>query len=622
MHRIRRPAALLTAAAVSFGMVACSSDAGVEDASDPLFGYALPRPIVTLNAASTQGAATDAAKVSARLYPGAYLTGPDGRLLPNTDLVTATPSADNGDIVNYRISNEATYSDGAPVVCDDFLLTWVASKYPDLFSSDLGLTDRVKDFTCDAGQRDFSIEFDRGMGSRYRELFSVGEVLPSHTVAQRAGVDDVVGAIDTGDQESLADLGREWSATFRVAETDPAQVPTYGPYRVASREEDGSLVLTVNPEWTGVRPGLDEVVMWSGPGAGIDGPDFEQLSADYRLYVADVPPETDPVAAGLEVAPETEPATETTSGTSESSESSETGAPSSEETDSEDSEDGDAGDEGIRAESDESAPDLSDADDVSGRFAVTRGSGTRVDGLTLSDSGIFDSSENRRAFARCVDRSAVADAVKSESGITVDEAPFRLIAPGAQAGENLGDVAARNNNTDTAPTTDRLGGTTVRVGYFSDVARYRAMVDTLVESCSAADVTVVPVPLGVDDLDGLGTDYDALLETRSTFGQNPQVSFPASSGASGTATVSQLRDAENVLADSTATVPLTAEPRSVAVDRGLSNVVDNPGETGMSWNMDRWVSPDFPASTAATTAPAETSTSNNDNNSDNSEDEQ
>ncbi|MDN5684302.1 MAG: hypothetical protein L0G90_10970, partial [Corynebacterium glyciniphilum] len=81
--------------------------------------------------------------------------------------------------------------------------------------------------------------------------------------------------------------------------------------------------------------------------------------------------------------------------------------------------------------------------------------------------------------------------------------------------------------------------------------------------------------------------------------------FPPSSGASGTATVRQLRDAENALADATSTVPLTAEPRSVAVDRGLSNVVDNPGETGMSWNMDRWVSPDFPTSTAPSATTAE-----------------
>lgn len=600
-HRFRRPAVLLTATALTFGVVACTSDDGAEDAADPLFGYALPRPIVTLNAASALGAATDAAKVSARLYPGAYLTGPDGRLLPNTDLVTATPSADNGDVVDYRISESATYSDGAPVVCDDFLLTWVAAKYPDLFSSDLGLTDRVKDINCDAGDRDFSIEFDRGMGSRYRELFSVGEVLPSHTVGQRAGVDNVVEAIDSGNSDQLTALGQAWSSTFTVAETDPAEVPTYGPFRVLSRGEDGSLVLTVNPEWAGVRPGLDEVVMWSGPGAGIDGPDFEQLAADYQLYVADIPPETDPVAAGLAVPSDTS-GSSGSSGSSDTPSDTETTEPS-DTSDSPNS--GGADDEGIRAGADETAPDLSDADDVSGRFAVTRDSGTRVDSLTLADSGIFESPENRQAFARCVDRQAMAQAVESESGIAVDQAPFRTIAPGAQTGENLGDVAARNNNTDTAPTSERLGGSTIRVGYFADVARYAAMVDTLVDSCAAADVTVEPVPLTVDDFGELGSDYDILLETRSAFGQNPEVSFPASSGASGTATVRQLRDAENTLADATSMVPLTAEPRSVAVDRGLSNVVDNPGETGMSWNMDRWVSPDFPTSTAPSATTAE-----------------
>lgn len=605
-HRFRRPAVLLTTVAVACGLVSCTSDDGDEESVDSKFGYALPRPIVTLNAGSALGAATDAAKVSARLYPGAYVTGPDGRLLPNTDLVTATPSEDNGDIVNYRISEDATYSDGAPVVCDDFLLTWIAAKYPDEFSSDLGLLDRVNDFTCDAGDRAFSVEFDRGMGARYRELFSVGEVLPSHTVGRRAGVDDVVAAIDSGDGASLASLGQSWNDTFLVAESDPSQVPTYGPFRVASRGGDGSLTLEVNPEWSGVRPGLDEVVMWSGAGAGIDGPDLEQLAADDQLYVADIAPETDPVAVGLDVPDDpssTEPGTESDGESADGSVDESGSAAPSTTTDgsaepSEDAEDTD--DDRIRADASDSAPDLADADDVTGRFAVTRGSGTRVDSLSLSDTGIFATKENRQAFARCVDRAGIADAVKRESGIAVDEAPFRVLAPGAPARENLGDVAARNNNSDTRPTADRLGGQTIRVGYFTDVERFRPMVDALAESCRGAGVTVEPVALTADDIGTLGDGYDALLETRSSFGRNPLVSLPASSGGTGTAGERQLRDAENALADEAASIPLTAEPRSVAVDRGLSNVVDNPGETGMSWNMDRWASPDFPTATAGT----------------------
>lgn len=607
MHRLRLPAVLLTTSALTLGLVACSSGDGAEDADDPLFGYAMPRPIVTLNAASALGAATDAAKVSARLYPGAYLTGPDGRLLPNTDLVSATPSQDDADVINYRISDTATYSDGAPVVCDDFLLTWAAAQNPGVFSSDLGVTGRVDDLSCEAGDRNFSVEFDDGMGSRYRELFSVGEVLPSHTVGERAGVEDVVTAVNSGDPEQLATLGEAWSSTFTVTENDPAQVPTYGPFRVESRGEDGSLMLTVNPEWTGVRPGLDEVVMWSAAGAGIDGPDYAALSDEYRLYVADLPPEVDPVAAGLEIPEETGSVTE--SGTDEAPESgteSGTESDTASETATEPaSATATTADDTERPDPDTSAPDLSDADSVSGRFAVTRDTGTRIDGLSLSDSGVFESSDNRRAFARCVDRAAVAGAVEDESGIQVDEAPFRVLSPGSTAGESLGDVAARNNNTDTEPTSERLAGQTVRVGYYEDVSRYSSMVDTLVESCGRAGVTVEPVPLSVGDFGELGTDYDILLETRSSFGRNPEVMLPASAGASGTATIRQLRNAENVLADATSTVPLTAEPRSVAVDRGLSNVVDNPGETGMSWNMDRWSSPDFPATrdtTSDTTA--------------------
>lgn len=116
------------------------------------------------------------------------------------------------------------------------------------------------------------------------------------------------------------------------------------------------------------------------------------------------------------------------------------------------------------------------------------------------------------------------------------------------------------------------------------------MVDAVAASCTEANVTVEPVALNADDFGSLGEDYDVLLETRAAFGRNPQVSVPMSAG---TSTTRQLRDAENRLADEAATIPLTAEPRAVAVDRSLQNVIDNPGETGMSWNMDRWSSQDF-----------------------------
>ncbi|HIW91755.1 MAG TPA: hypothetical protein H9870_08860 [Candidatus Corynebacterium avicola] len=566
-------------------LVACGSDDGSSsDGNEPKFGYALSRPIVTLNAASALGAATDAAKVSARLYPGAFLTGPDGRLLPNTDLVTATPTRDNGDVIDYRINEDATYSDGAPVVCDDFLLSWVAAEREDLFGSDIGLMSRIDDLSCEGGSKSFQVTMEQGMGSRYRELFSVGEVLPAHTIAERAGVEDASEAINAGNAEQLSSLGEAWRSTFAVAENDPANVPTYGPYRVASRGQDGSLSLGINPEWRGVQPGIDEIVLWSGAGAGIEAPDYRELAEADQLYVADVAPDTDFADAGFE------PGTDA-SGSAAATEATETAdGEASDDSDSDSDQDSSQGDD-VRGEDSSEAPDLSDADSGAGRFAVSRGSGTRVDGLTLSDEGVFAEKETRQAFARCIDRARVASAVEENSGIPVDESPFRILAPGSPEAENLASVARRNNDRDPQAAAERLSGTTVRVGFYGDVSRYAGMVDAVAASCQEADVTVEPVALDADNYGNLGEDYDVLLDTRAAFGRNPQVSVPVSTG---NASTRQLRDAENRLADEAATIPLTAEPRSVAVDRSLENVIDNPGETGMSWNMDRWSSEDFP----------------------------
>lgn len=254
--------AAMTVAVVTTGLSSCGTgdgDAGIEN-----FVYVLDRQPVTTNAATTLGTATDAAKLSARLYPGAFLPGPGSRLLPNSDFITATVQEDNPDAVDYVIADTANYSDGAPVVCDDFLLSWVAGHQTSTFASDLELMTRVRDVSCAAGSRNFRVDFDPGMGARYREIFGAGEVLPSHTIAERAGVDSVVDAVNSGDEEALSALGEAWSSTFDLTVTDPATVPTYGPFRISERREDGSLLLTPNPVWAGDRPGLDRIEVRGG----------------------------------------------------------------------------------------------------------------------------------------------------------------------------------------------------------------------------------------------------------------------------------------------------------------------------------------------------------------------
>ncbi len=516
------------AMATAAGLAACSGpdEAGV---SKDDFTYVLDRPLTTTNAAGTLGVASDAAALSARLYPGAFLPGPGGRLLPNTDLVTATPDPENPDAVDYAVTDGAAYSDGAPVVCDDFLLAWVAAHRTDLFASEPGLMTRVRDVTCAAGERSFRVDFDEGFGARYRELFGAGEVLPSHTVAEHAGVDSVVDAVNTGDVPALTALGQSWSTTFDLAATDPATVPTSGPFRIESREDEGNtagadrgpvLILGRNPEWRGDRPGLDRIVVRGGgdTARAVDG----TAEVTDAAVLAGQPTDADFTAAGL---------------------------------------------------------------------TVSRVAGVRSDGLTLSDAGVFATADNRRAFASCIDRSAVVEAVATATGATVEPQVLRVATPGSPASEALADLAARLGARDPRATAAVLDGTTVRIGYLAGQPRLEVIVGALAASCAESGVTVVGVPLDVAALQrpgGSGTDYDALLDTRTPYSRNPRVTVSPASRSG------RISDAENQLATDAATIPLAVEPRLVLTASTVSGVSDSGGEQGLSWNMDRWTSTDHP----------------------------
>ncbi|WP_237559602.1 ABC transporter substrate-binding protein [Corynebacterium neomassiliense] len=525
VHALRGAAAVAVAVAAAAVTVSCGTDGEDGATTEEDFTYVLDSTPVTTNAASSTGVVTDAAKLSARLYPGAFIPGPGNRLLPNTDLVTATPEDGNPDAVDYVIADTATYSDGAPVVCDDFLLSWVAAHRTDLFASDPGLMTRVRDISCVAGEKKFRVDFDAGAGQRYRELFGPGEVLPSHTVASAAGVPDVVDAVNTGDPDALAALGRSWTSTFDLATTDPATVPTYGPFRIEAREGDGALLLSANPEWSGDRPGIDRIVVTGG------GDLARAVNGTADVVDAAVRP----------------------------------GQPT-------------------------------DADLAAAGFTVDRTTGSRIDGLTLATDGVFATADNRRAFTRCIDRDAVVAAVATSTGAKVAPGTLRVAGPGSPAAEALTPPATADSSYDPAATRAVLGGVSVRVGFPADRPRYAAEVEAVTTSCAAAGVTVeaVQLPAAAFDLPGvLGRDVDAVLDTRTAYGRNPSVT------ASPVSTVSQIREAEQALAQEAATVPLSVEPRLTAVAGTVTDVSDSGTDTGLSWNMDRWISTDHPVTDSA-----------------------
>ena len=507
-------AATTVAMALAFTVAGCSSEDEHQPASQ--FGYSLPKPILTLNAGTSLGVATDAAKVSSRLYPGASLSGPDSQLLPNTDIVTATRAEDDPQRVDYAINPEANYSDGQPVVCEDYVLANSASHHPQEFGADMPLFFQVDRIDCAPGEKNFAVHFKEGFGDRYRELFSAGTVMPAHVVAQNAGVDDIFAALQSEDPALLAEIGRAWQDTFNVKLTNPAEVPTSGPYKVAERGENGQLKLVANPEWSGQKPSADPIFVWPNTA------DLSKLAEDNQLVVADLDANHTSDAIGPPNWVESTPMSE------------------------------------------------------------------RTDTLRLSGVNQLGSPEARRAFNACVDRARIATDLKSSTHIDVEPVGLRVVAPHHPLAPQLKGTsdAAMVRNVEEAR--GLLEGQTIRIGYLETTPRFKTIVDSITASCQEAGVNIEPVPLQAEAYGSIGVDYDALLDTRGPRGRN------STENTNEFSRLEALRASEEALQKESMTIPLTTEPRKIAVEKYVHHVSDNGSEDGLSWNMDRWIIRDEP----------------------------
>lgn len=268
--RATRGVTLACAAVTSAALVACSGSEEIADVievdKDPTdyFGYQVDEPLLTTNAATRDGASVNAQVLSARLYPAAFVAGPSGQMIPNTDLISARSVHGPSFSVEYRISDEATFSDGQPVTCLDYQLTYTAGTMPQLFNSHIPLMEQVEQFQCSPGSKNFRIVFADGEGGRWRELFGPGTVLPAHTVAAAAGVEEsaFAEAMDNQDEAALEPVAEVWNTGFTLAEFDPQLQVTSGPFVIESVGEQGEVVLARNPHYAGDAANLDHLVVW------------------------------------------------------------------------------------------------------------------------------------------------------------------------------------------------------------------------------------------------------------------------------------------------------------------------------------------------------------------------
>lgn len=523
--------------AIALAASACSGQSSEEDtASVPqepesygYFGYQVNSRLATTNAGTSFGDVTSAGLLSTRLYPGLFVPGPSGELIPNADLVETEelPPVAGSDqrSVQLTLEEDAVFSDGAPVTCDDYLLAYVAGTHPAEFASHMPLMNDIADFNCEPHGKRFTLTFNKDQGQRWRHMFGAGTIMPAHALAKKSGlsVKELNAALTVEDMQALAPVAEEWRYGFSVDkdQLDPELQVSFGPYVIDKVGDEGEIILKANEKYFGDAPAEEHVVVWPSDA------DAQKLADKGALRVVDAASEN---------------------------------------------------------------PDwLDSTKDESGEspYEVTPMVGELTDTLTLSEAGIFAEPWARESFAACVDQQAVAQASSAASGVEVPPAYLRTVSATNPVAGGLDKVGKQHQGTDLAKAGD-LNGTTIKVGYLGPDKRYAAMVEQLRASCESAGITIEDASAEFMSQHYLEMDPETWAPTVDAFlgPVDPQTEY--STVESSMKNSAELKKTEEALWKDVPSIPLSAQPRVFLVRRDVEGVLPYTGVSGIGWNMDRW----------------------------------
>ncbi|BBU23194.1 putative lipoprotein [Mycobacterium xenopi] len=259
----RRAAAVSVAATLAAagpaGLTACSGSA-----SDQI-DYVVDGTLVSYNTNTVTGAASAGAQAFARTLIGFGYHGPDGQVVADHDFGTVSVVGGAPLVLDYQIADNAVYSDGRPITCDDLVLTWAAQsgRFPGFdAASHAGYAD-IANVDCQPGQKKARVSFapDRNVVD-YAQLFTATSLMPSHVIGDELGV-DVTTALQTNNMPVVDRIAQVWNTTWDLKPgVDLKHFPSSGPYKIEKLLDGGAVVLVANDRWWGTKPVTKRITVW------------------------------------------------------------------------------------------------------------------------------------------------------------------------------------------------------------------------------------------------------------------------------------------------------------------------------------------------------------------------
>jgi peptide/nickel transport system substrate-binding protein len=273
-------AATLVAA---FALTACSGSAAGQ------IEYVVDGSLTSYNTNTVGGAASAGAQAFARTLTGFGYHGPDGQVVADHDFGTISEVGGAPLVLDYQIADNAVYSDGKPVTCDDLVLTWAAQsgRFPGFDAgTQAGYLD-IANIECLPGQKKARVSFipDRNLVD-YTQLFAATSLMPSHVIADQLNV-DVTAALLSNNAPLVEQIAKLWNTIWDLKpglkpEELLKRFPSSGPYKIESVLDGGAVVLVANDRWWGPRPITRRITV------SPQGPDIQDRVNGRSVDVVDV----------------------------------------------------------------------------------------------------------------------------------------------------------------------------------------------------------------------------------------------------------------------------------------------------------------------------------------------
>ncbi|MDP9866233.1 MULTISPECIES: ABC transporter family substrate-binding protein [Streptosporangium] len=561
-------ALLLTACAGNDAGTSSPTSPGSASASAPAaqtITYAYEQEFHSYNNNTVAENATRNAGPLQRVLTGFWIYGDKGAITPDKDFGTYEKTSDDPLTVEYTISDKAVWSDGVPIDCDDVMLWWgfKSGKIKGFSSSGNEGVQDTKLPECDKGGKKFSLIYDKPFADWVANGPGATEILPAHVVAKQGGLseDEFIAAVKDTDAKKLEKSIKFFNDGWVSEGTLPAAdlIPSSGPYKLSKMDAGQSLTFVANDKWWGTPAATPTVVERF---IALD----EQAQALQNREVQIVEPQPGPdVLNQLKAI------------------------------------------EGVKV-------NLSDE--------------YTYEHLDFNfDSSPFKDKALREAFAKCVPRQLIVDnlikpvAPEAKPLEIRNVAPFQANSAAVISASGGAGVYAQQDIEGAKALLEKAGktGLEVKVGYQTPNPRRTAAVQLIIDSCNKAGFKVVDK--GSEDFFGTvmpANGYDVALYAwagsslvsgwASTFttpkkcdGENKGNNNGCYSSKKVDELITKLNATvdlaaqdpiiaeieKNLWAD-LATIPLFQHPGLSAWDEAVQNVVPNPAQSTITWNMDKW----------------------------------